>query len=165
MKKLLTLLAFGFVALSASAAQFTFKNSDLADLIAAIRSLDGYDRAIDQGPGNGSRVIHQAYTFSRETRAKLGADLTVVLAAAKKVNEDLDALRLEIGGNAQAIDEKDPEQLKLWGKRYTELMNKPVTLELSPITNDELKPGSGDGENPIPISVLAILNWLRPTTK
>ncbi len=163
MKTTILLIAFLLGASAfAHAAEFTFRNSDVPDLIAALRALDGYDRAVDQGPGNPQRVVRENYTFSREVRAKLGANLTVLQNTAKKIAESVDAVRLEISGNAQALDEKDTVQMKLWNERVPKLMAREVKIELSPVTNDELKPGSATGENPIPISVLAILNALRP---
>jgi hypothetical protein len=148
-------------AVAARAADFLLKPAEVPALIEALGSLDGYEKAYDQGPGNSARIIREPYKFTRETRAKLGADRAALLAAWKLFQEQVGAERLKISGDAERIDATDAAQMKLWLAASARLEALPLPIDLSPITADELT----INENPIPISALSILNRLRPSIK
>jgi len=151
-------LAFSLLAGRASADPFKFNVNDVGLLIDNLKELDGYDRAVDQGPGNPSRVVREPFKFTRETRAKLGANRAALIKSVEDLQTKLKAIRLKISGDPEKIDEKDTAQMKRWKKETTILET--IEVDLSPVTADELTVN----DNPIPISVLSVLAKLRPGT-
>lgn len=159
--KSILILALLILPLATRAADFAFRPAEITEIANAIAALDGYEKAVDQGPVNNPRVIRENYKFAREVRAKLGANLTAIKTANKDMQQKFADLRLKISGDAERIDEKDPAQLKLWNAGALPILNTPITLDLSPISNDEL----ALGDNPIPPTVLSVLNLLREPAK
>lgn len=156
MKRAFFLCLF-FAAALARADIYRFTIAEIYELDRAFLALDGYERVVDQGPGNPAHIVREPYKFARETRAKLGANRAALIKASKDLEAKLADVRLKISDDSEKIDDKDPEQLKLWKERTREF-SKPLEIELSPITTDELTAN----DNPIPISVLSVLNQLRP---
>lgn len=155
---IITVIAICLSAAKVFAEPFKFNINDVGLLIENLKELDGYDRAVDQGPGNPSRVVREPFKFSRETRAKLGADRAALIKSLETLQEKLKAIRLKISGDPDKIDEKDTAQMRLW-KKETKILEE-LEVDLSPVTADELTVN----DNPIPISVLSVLAKLRPGT-
>lgn len=122
----------------------------------ALAELDGYDRAIDQGPGNPARIVKEPFKLSRDTRVKLAANRAALVKAFREWSEKLADIRLKISGNPDAIDAKDEKQLAAFRAASAGLER--ITVDLAPITQAELT----ENDNPVKISTLSVLNLLRP---
>lgn len=156
-----TLLAFLFALAVSRAETFKIRNADLPDLANALAALDGSERVVDQGPGNPSRIVREPYKFSGDVRARLAADLAVVVDAAKRAQEKRDALIKQISGGSDRIDPKNSAQMAEFTVSASTLLEAEVALDLSPIATADLNLEA----NAIPVSVLAALGRLRPKTQ
>jgi hypothetical protein len=162
MKTLIILCSFAFASL-ARAADFKLTNAEVRDLVVALQALDGFEREVDRGPGNGRAVIRVNYSFTHDVRAKLAANLTVLTPIARSVQERLDAKRIEtvLALGVQRIDPTNEIHVYQLNLRIKPILSDVVSVELAAVTVDDLKVGKEEGENPIPISVGAVLNLLR----
>lgn len=141
-----------------SAEPFKFRNADLPDLANALASLDGTEKAVDQGPGNPPRIIREAYKFSGEVRARLAADLAAISEAVKHVQVQRDTLIKQISSGSDRIDPKNTGQMADFTVAASALLEQEIILDLSPITIADLQLE----QNAVPVSVLAVLGHLRP---
>jgi hypothetical protein len=145
MKKI-TLLAFWFFAAAlVSGAEFKITNADVRELAAALQGLDGYDRDVDRGPGNGHAVIRANYSFTPEVRSKLAANLTVLQPVAKAIEERLAAKRIEtvLALGVTRLDPQNEIHVYEVTRRVKPVLAETVTLDLSPVTVDDLKGPGG----------------------
>lgn len=165
MKTILFFLVLACAAFArAEEIKFTLTTQQVAAIVSVWPALDGYDKDIDQGPGNARKVIRVNYTFTAEVRKKLAADHRAIIDAWIALGEKADALKKEIAEAVSGVGAHyDPENKKHkdeFDARAGDKFNV-ITLTLTPIAQDDLL----NTDNPIPDSVLTAFTVLRAPVK
>lgn len=129
---------------------------DLSDALAA---LDGRPRIVKDGEHE--TIVQEPYSFAPGLRlalAKNRARCEVVISAYKRFRE---GMILNLSGGKREIDAKKSPAMASAADQFNRLnvllLSELHEVDLISVKDDELKLGSEKGQNPIPVTVLAVL--------
>lgn len=136
-------------------------NSRLLPLLQLLRSLDGYDKAVEveqQQPDGSmktvSKVLREPYRFaSGSVYLDLAINQNALSAAADAAEQARVAIVKSLLPDGETSLEKHPAQLQTFLARYQEVLDQEVEVALKPIQAADLDLKA----NPIPPTALAAL--------
>jgi hypothetical protein len=140
MKKPTTLFAI-IVALALApflaAEPLTRKGSEILDLDRGLAGLDGAFKVVTDPRTGKDEKVPVAYEFTGKVRFAIARNLTAIKPAIEALAKAKQAIGEEIGGKG-ATDIKGDAAIAAFNKKWNEVLNEPVTVDLQRLTESDL---------------------------
>lgn len=137
MKAIKLILLLFITAALASAEPVKIKFQDLAELGGSLRALDGTEREVKTSD-QGTRLIRVPLDLKPAARIAIAKNLSAVRTALDAFESQRQALLQKVSPGAIDKVQTDPSLLGKFAQLWTELLKEPVTIDLTPIAEDQL---------------------------
>lgn len=134
---LLGLLASVLLAVSASAETLKIKFNDLAELGAALKSLDGVEKTINTSD-QGTRVIKTSFDLKASARIAIAKDLAAVRTALEAFETQRQLLLDRISPGAIQKVQADPTLLAKFISAWNDYTKEPIALDVTLLAEADL---------------------------
>ncbi len=115
------------------------KFSALAELGNSLRSLDGLEKAVDQGKDVPAKIVLQPWDFKPATRLAVARDLAAVRVALEAFETTRQALLKATSPAAPEKVSTDPALLTRFITNWNDAIKDAVVVELVLVSEDDLK--------------------------
>lgn len=152
-KTMSIILLFVALASGLNAESLKLKYAQLAELGSALTALDGAQRVVPQGEDKPAAVVFTAYEFSGKTRLAIARNVGALKAPLQAFEDTRQALLKQVSPGAPEKVAGDPDLVAKFALLWAEATKDPVTVDLTKLSEDELKLDA----NAVPPSILTAL--------
>ena len=136
-KNILFLAAFFAASVLTVAEPIKIKFADLAELGAALRSLDGTEKEVKTSD-QGTRIIKVPLDLKPAARIAVARNLSTVRTALDAFESQRQALLQRVSPGAIEKIQTDPALLGKFAQLWTEIVKEPVSIDVVLLTEDQL---------------------------